>query len=111
MYGFTIGADVVDGYKCVSSHWMKTTNDENVVERFPLKDEIIMVKTKDHDDVDDIGWSKKINSQPCHLGSFTLSFSRKLMNDVILSLDGFKSNKPCYSDVSSVNIRKNDYNF
>ena len=63
---------------------MKTGYDENVVELFPSKNENIMVEIKDHDGVDDNGYSKKITSQPCQMGSFILSHSKRLTDDVIL---------------------------
>ena len=53
---------------------------------------------------------KKINSQPCHFGSIILSYSKRLMNDVIIALDGFKIYKIFYSDTDSVYIHKNYYN-
>ena len=52
---------------------------------------------------------KKINSQPCRLGSFILSHSKRLINDVILAKGGFKNNKVYYSDTDSMYIHKNDY--
>ena len=48
---------------------------------------------KDHDGVYDNRYSKKRNCQPCQLGSFILSHSKRLMNNVIFSLDGFKDKK------------------
>ena len=52
---------------------------------------------------------KKINSQPCHLGSSILSHSRRLMNDVKIALDGFKNHKIFYSDTDSIYIHKKNY--
>ena len=52
---------------------------------------------------------KKINSQPPHLGSFILSHSNRLLNDVILAIEGFKNNKINYSDTDSVYIHNDDY--
>ena len=72
---------------------MKNEYDESVIERFPLRNGNIMVKIKDKEGVDDEGISKKFNSQSCHLGSFVLSHSKRLMNDGILALDGFKNKK------------------
>ena len=63
--------------------------EESVIEWFPLKNGNIMVKIKDKEGVDDEGISKKVNSQPCHLGLLILSHSQRLMNYVILALDGF----------------------
>ena len=69
-----------------------------------------MVVIADHEGVDYSGYSKKINSQSCHLGAFILSHSEKLLNDVIIALDGFKNHKTYYSDTDSGYIQKNDYN-
>ena len=69
-----------------------------------------MVKIADHEGVDDNGYSKEINSQPCYLGASILSHSRRLMNEVIFALGGFKNQKIFYSDTEFVYIHKNDYN-
>ena len=66
-----------------------------------------MVETKDKEGLDDEGISKKVNSQPCQLGSFKLSHSKWLMNDDILVLDGFK-NKKNYQDTDSVYTHNED---
>ena len=76
IYGYTKRSDIEDVYKCVSCHWMKTEYDDRVIEWFPLKYNKIMVKIADHKGVDDNGYSEKINSQPCHFGSFILSHSK-----------------------------------
>ena len=83
---------------------MKNEYDESVIEWFPLKNGNNMVKIKDKEGVDDEGISKKVNSQPCHLGSFILPRSKRLMNDVISALDGFKNNKIYYGDIDSLYI-------
>ena len=88
---------------------MKNEYDESDIERFPLKNGNIMVKVKDKEGVDDEGISKKFNSQSCHLGSFILSHSKRLMNDVILALDGFKNKKIYYAGTDSIYIHNNDY--
>ena len=98
MYGGCIKRDIEESYNCVTQRWMKNENDDSVIERFPLKNGNIMVKTKDKEGADDKGVSKKVNSQPCQLGSYILSHSKRSMNDVILALDGFKINKIYYGD-------------
>ena len=52
---------------------------------------------------------KKVNSQPFHLGSFILSHSKMLMNDVLLALYGLKNNKFYYEDTDSIYKHSNDY--
>ena len=109
-YGGCIRCDIHEILKCVSENWMKTEYDDRVKEYIPLKNGNYLVNVKDHNGVDDNGVSKKVNSQPFQFGSLILSHSKRLMNDVILALDGFKNNKIYYGDTDSVYIHKNDYN-
>ena len=68
-----------------------------------------MVKIADHEDVDGNGYSKKFISQPCCLGAFIISHSKRLMNDVVIALDGYKNYNKNYSDTDSKYIHKNHY--
>ena len=88
---------------------MKNEYEESVIEGFLLEDGNVMVKIKDKESVNDEGLSKKINSQPSHLGSFILSRSKSLMNDVILALDGFQNINIYNRDTDNVYIHHNDY--
>ena len=108
-YGGCIRCDIYDVLKSVSEKWMEPNYDDRVKEYIPLKNGNYLVNLKDHDGADDNGISKKINSQPFQLGSLILSYSKRLMNDVILALDGFINNKIYYGDTDSVYIHKNDY--
>ena len=72
---------------------MENEYDGSVVERFLLNNGNIMVKIKGKEGVADGGISKNCNSQPCYLVTFILSHSKRLWNDVIITLDGFKNNK------------------
>ena len=109
VYVGCIRKDIEESYKCVTQSWMKNEYDESVIEWFHLKNGNFMVKVKDREGVDDEDVSKKVNSQPCHLGSFILSHSKRMMNDVILALDGFKNNKIYYGDTDSIYIHNNEY--
>ena len=109
-YGGCIRCNIHKILKCVSKNWMETEYDDRVKEYIPLKNGNYLVNVEDHNGVEDHGVSKKINSQPFQFGSFILSHSKRLMNDVILALDGFKNNKIYYGDTGSVYIHKNDYN-
>ena len=72
---------------------MKTEYDDGVKDYIPLKNGNYLVNVKDYDGVDDNGVSKKVNSQPFQFGSLILSHSKRLMNDSILALGGFKNKK------------------
>ena len=101
-YGGCIRCDILDVLRCVSENWMKINFDDRVKEHKPLKNEHYLVSIRYHDGIDDNGVSKKINTQPFQLGSSILSHSKRLMNDVILALDGYKNNKIYYGDTDSV---------
>ena len=66
----------------VLTHWRRTEIDDQVKEWFPLENGKILVKINYRNGVDGNGFSKKIYSQLFLLGSFTLSQSKRLMNDV-----------------------------
>ena len=89
---------------------MKTEYDDGVKDYIPLKNGNYLVNVKDHDGTDDNGVSKKVNSQPFQFGSLILSHSKRLLNDVILALDGFKIKTIYYGHTDGVYMHKNDYN-
>ena len=91
VYGGFIRKAIEESFKCLSQNWMKNQYNESVEQWFPFKNGNSMVKIKDKEGVNDEGISKKVPSQPFHLGSFILSHSKQLMNDLILALDGFKN--------------------
>ena len=92
VYGVCIRKDIEEVYKCGTPRWIKIEYDDSVKESFSLQNGSIAVKIKDRDCVDEGGVSKKLNSKPSRLGSFLLSHSKRLMNDVMLSLDGCENN-------------------
>ena len=108
-YGGCIRCDIHDVLKCVSENWMKTEYDDGVKDYIALKNGNYLVNVKDYDGVDDNGVSKKVNSQPFQFGSLILSHSKRLMNDSILALGGFKNKKIYFGDMDSVYFHKNDY--
>ena len=71
------------------------------------KNEIVIIA--DHEGVDDNDYSKRNYSQPCHLGALTLSHSKRLLNDVLIALDGSENNKIYYSHTDATYIQKNDH--
>ena len=88
---------------------MKNEYDESVIEWFPLKNGNIKVKMKDKESVDDEGISKNVISQACHVGFLKISHSKRVMNEVILALDGFRISKRYYGDNDSVYIHNDVY--
>ena len=47
-----------------------------------------------------------INTLPSHLGAFTLSNSKRIMNNFIKKVNGFYNNIIYYSDCDSLYIKK-----
>ena len=56
--------------------------------------------------VDDYDKAKSVNTMPSHFGSYILSHSKRLMNDVIKKIDGFYNNCIYYTDTDSLYIHK-----
>ena len=69
-------------FKCVTENWMRENFDDRVKEWFPLKNGNLMVKLQSDEGVDDYDKAKSVNTTPFHFGSFILSHSKRIMNDV-----------------------------
>ena len=83
--------------------------DDRDKEWFPLKNGNLIVKLEDDEGVDDFDQAKSVNTMPSLFGSFILSHSKRLMNDVIRQIDGFYNNSIYYGDTDSVYIHKKDW--
>ena len=106
VYGGNIRKDINEEYKCVTENWMKENFDDRVKEWFPLKNGNLIVKLEDDEGVDDFDKAKSVNTMPSHFGSFILSHSRRLMNEVFRVIDGFYSDCIYYGDTDSGYIHK-----
>ena len=85
---------------------MREKFDDRVKERFPLKKGNLIVKLEDDEGVDDCHKAKSVSTRPSQFGSETLSYSKRLMNDVIRERVGFYINSICYIDTDSLYIHK-----
>ena len=106
VYGGKIRKDINEEYKCVTENWMKEYFDDRVKEWFPLKNGNLIVKLEDDEGVDDYDKAKSVNTMPSHFGSYILSHSKRLMNDVIKKIDGFYNTINYYTDTDSLYIHK-----
>ena len=106
VYGGNIRKDINEEYKCVTENWIRENFDDRVKEWFPLKNGNFIVKLEDDDGVDDYDKAKSINTMPSHFGSYILSHSKRLMNNVFREIDGFYSNNIYYGDTDSGYIHK-----
>ena len=104
--GRIIRKDTTDQYKCVTENWMKENYDDRVKEWWPMKKGILIVKLEDDTGVDCQDPSKSIIQMLCHLGSYILSHSKRLTNNVIWETDGFDSNNNYYGGTDSAYIHE-----
>ena len=72
----------------------------------PLKNGNLIVKLEDDEGVDEYDKVKSVNRMPSHFGSFILSHSKRLMNEVINQTGGFYNNSIYYTDKDSLYIHK-----
>ena len=106
VYCGNIRKDINEESKCVTETWMREIFDDRVKEWFPLKNGKLIVKLEDDEGVDDHEKAKSINTMSSHSGSYFLSHSKKLMNDVIKQIGGFLNKIIYYTDTDSLYIRK-----
>ena len=66
----------------------------------------MIVNLEDDAGVNDQYNVKSINQMPCHLGSYILGYSKRLMAIVIHEIDGFYRNSNYYGDADSAYIQK-----
>ena len=85
---------------------MRENFDDRIKEWFPLKNGNFIVKLEDDEGVDDYDKAKSVNTMPSHFGSYILSHSKRLMNDVFREIDGFYSNNIYFGDTDSGYIHK-----
>ena len=104
LYGENIRKDINEKYSCKSEHWMSTQYDENVLDYWKLLNGEYIVKLKEDDGLDSEIDIK--NTMPSHLGSFILSNSKRIMNNFIRVIDGFKTNNIYYTDTDSLYIER-----
>ena len=104
IYGQTIRKDIDDEYLCKSEQWMKTEFDERVKDYWKLPNGNYIVKMSLDEGVD-LELEEK-NTMPSQLGAFILSNSKRIMNNFLSVIDGFKTNNVYYQDTDSLYIEK-----
>ena len=87
---------------------MKENYDCRVEEWWPKKNRNLIGKLEDDAWVDDQSIAKSIIQMPCHLGSYILGHSKRLIKNVIRGRKGFYSNNSYYGDTDNAyNHKKN----
>ena len=85
---------------------MRENFEDRVREWFPLKNGKLIVKIEKDEAVDDYDLAKSINTMPSPFGSFVLSHSRRLMNDVKEQIGCFHFHFIYYTDTDSLYLHK-----
>ena len=106
VYSGNFTKDINEKYQNVTETWLREIFDDRVKEWFPLRKGNLKVKLKDDKGVDDFDKAKSINTMPSHFGSYLLSHSKRLMNDVKKQIGGFYNNSIYYTDTDSLLIHK-----
>ena len=71
-----------------------------------MKNGNLIVEIEDDEGVDDSDKAESINSKPFQFGSYILSHSKRMMNDVIQQKVGFYNNSFYHTDTDSRYIHK-----
>ena len=86
---------------------MREKFDDMVKEWFPLKNGNLIVILEVNEGFDDYDKAKMVNTMPSYFGSYILSHSKGLVNDVIKQIGGFSDKSIYYTDTDSLYIHKN----
>ena len=103
--GGNISKDINEEDNGVTEIWMRENFDDRVKEWFPLKNGNLIVKLEDDEGVFH-DRAKTVNAMPTHFGSYILSHSKRLMNNVIEQIGCFYNNSTFYTDTNSPYIQK-----
>ena len=106
VYGGNNRRNINKEFISVTETWMREIFDDRFEEWFSLKNGNLIVILEENEGVDDYANAKLVNTRPSHCGSYFLSHSRRLMNDVINQIGGFYNNSFCYTDTNSLYIHK-----
>ena len=85
---------------------MKEKYASRVKELWPLRNGDLIVKLEGDGGVDDQDLAESFNQMSCHLSSFILGLSKRLMNNVILEKDSFYTNMIYFGDKDKVYAHK-----
>jgi len=115
LYGKTIQKDIL-----TKNHlWCKKTLESNFTELIKdfqkLSDDQYFVKEEVEEtefyseNIKEINNKVSTSLMPSNLGTFILSHSKRIMNNFILEIDGFKNPEIYYTDTDSIYINKNNW--
>ena len=95
VYGGSTRKDVNEENKCVTENWMRENFDDRVKEWFSVKNGNLIVILQNDESVDGYAKAKSVKTIKSHFGSFILSHSEKLKNEVSNQIGGFHNKSIC----------------
>ena len=103
LYGKTVQKDIDTEFHLWSEETLKANFDSNVKSYEKVnEDQYIVQKQKEQPEI--IKPTKTTRSTPSHLGSFILAHSKRIMNNFIHVIDGFRKPEIYYTDTDSLYI-------
>ena len=102
VYGGNIRKDLNEEYKRVTKSWLGENSDDRVKGWFLLRNGNLSVKLEDDEGVDDYDKAKSINTMRSHFGSYVLSHSKRLMNEVNNQIGGLLIKSIYRGDTDSI---------
>jgi len=113
LYGKTVQKDITTKYHLWNENTLRKNFTQEVKDYEKLNDEQYLAKVEMEDDEflkTNIVKDGKTSFMPSHLGSFILSHSRRIMNNFILEINGFKEKYIHYTDTDSIYISNELFN-
>ena len=101
-YGENIRKDTEEKFACKSEAWKMDNYDERIKDYWNISGISYIVKMIDDPGLEDE--VKKLSTMPLHLRAFVLSNSKRIMNNLIHSINGFYTNDVHYTDTDSLYI-------
>lgn len=119
LYGKTVQKDITKTGHLWNRNTLKTNFDERIYSYQKLMNDLYFVETEDfelemntdksRDKSRDKSMDDFTSYMPSHLGAFILSHSKRIMNNFIECIDGFKQPKIYYGDTDSIYITKDNW--
>src|SRR5438093_9557145 len=112
LYGKTVQRDIKHQFNIWSEATLKENFDETIMDFQQIKSGMYVVQKKEDSGLDCVKARKRGNKTrdvPTHLGAFILAHSRRIMNNFIIEIDGFKNLVVYYSDTDSIYVSLRNY--
>jgi hypothetical protein len=110
LYGKTVQKDIVTNYHLWNENTLRKNYTTDVKNFEEVQNDLYLVEINNSEDefidknIINYRGKKCTSLMPSHLGAFILSHSKRIMNNYILAINGFKQPNVYYSDTDSIYI-------